>query len=64
MWFSIQPKPGFGIKNRKQDQISVSVSELKHFSKPETFFFNFPRFLKVLVNTNFKSLKINPELQK
>ena len=56
---SVQPKPGFGIGNRNQSPISVSVTEPKmFFSKKETFMFP-TFFLRICV---FRSLKINPDL--
>ena len=41
---SVQPKPGFGIGNRNQDQVSVSVLEPKLFvPKPKLPLFYFSR---------------------
>ena len=61
--FSVRPKPGFGIGNRNQSLNSVSKPI---FFRNRNFqfqiFFMFPTsFLCIWI---FKSLKINPDLQK
>ena len=52
---SVRLKPGFGIGNRNQGPISVSVSELKFFvPKPKLFFSkNFNFFLIFLMFSRF-----------
>ena len=44
MLSSVRPKPGFGIRNRNQGPLSVSVSEPKLFFRNH-FFFNFSKQL-------------------
>ena len=61
---SVQPKPGFGIRNRNQGPISVSVSEPKlFFFETKIFFSEFFKFCHVLPFLGgiwvFKSLKLN-----
>ena len=47
IWSSVQPKPGFGIRN--QNQGPISVSEPKFFFRNRNFFFsNFSHFFLIL----------------
>ena len=65
-YISVRPKFGFGIGNRNQGPISVSVSEPKFFfPKPKLFFSNFTLFFLLLGGIQvFISLEINLALQK
>ena len=63
---SVRTKFGFGIGNRNQGPILVSVSEPKFFfSETETHFFKFSHvFLLLRRIWVFKNLKLNTDLQK
>ena len=62
---SMQPKPGFGIRNLNQGPILVSEPEPFFFPKTKLFFSNFSHFFPLLGGMQvFISLKINPDLQK
>ena len=54
LWSSVRPKPGFGIGNRNQSPISVSVLEPKlFFPKPKLFFQKISNFSHVFLLIDF-----------
>ena len=61
--FSVRPKPGFGIGNRNQDQVLVSVSEPKLFlPKPKLPPFSFPQIFLMLFVPCFEYFPCHTEL--